>query len=103
MAHKEGQKQIFQSKYIKVKNPNLPEANQLAIYNEHEWQRSETRNYREQIQLAGKRGNWLHELSGPLDLNSKRSKRTATLLPHFLKPVSFLSPRAHSFTALLFI
>ena len=55
MAHKEGQKQIFQSKYNKVKNPTCQRKNQLAIYNDNECQRSETRNYREQIQLASKR------------------------------------------------
>ena len=71
-------KQIFQRKVNRVKNPNWPETNQLAIY---ERGRGFDRDYREQIQLAVRVGLEL----GASELQVQRTNRSATLaLPPYL-------------------
>ena len=71
-------KQIFQMKVNRVKNPNWPETNQLAIYDRG---RGFDRDYREQIQLAVRVGLEL----GASELQVQRTNRSATLaLPPYL-------------------
>ena len=71
-------KQIFQRKVNRVKNPNWPESNQLAIYDRG---RGFDRDYREQIQLAVRVGLEL----GASELQVQRTNRSATLaLPPYL-------------------
>ena len=66
-------KRIIQIELNRVKNPNWPEANQLAIL--QAWTRIWTRDYREQIQLAVRAGLEL----GASELQVQRSKHSATL------------------------
>ena len=61
-------KRIIQIELNRVKNPNWPEANQLAIL--QAWTRIWTRDYREQIQLAVRAGLEL----GASELQVQRSK-----------------------------
>ena len=65
-------KQIIQIKHNRVKSPNWPEANQLAIYKQP-W----TRDHREQIQLADRAGLEL----GASELQVRPSNHSATLPP----------------------
>lgn len=55
------------------------------------------------VKLATTENKSSWRVSAGLDFKFQGSKRTATLRPHFLKPVSFSLPRAHSFTVLLYI
>ena len=63
--------QIIQIKLNRVKNPNRPETNQLAIL--QAWPRIWTRDYREQIQLTVRAGLEL----GASELQVQRSNRSA--------------------------
>ena len=64
---------MIQIKHNRVKNPNWPEANQLAIYERDRG--FELEDYRERIQLAVRTGLEI----GATKLQNKRSNRSSSL------------------------